>query len=161
MNITDSDLILLGHAGLGMLGSLLAGWVFFEALHARKENAARTRNVALAVAASMAAVWILGGYWYVHLYPADRAVILKGPWPFAHSLFMEVKEHLFFVTLILSFYLPIAARDRLYANAAARRLVMCVALLIALSAWVIEGAGGVIEHGAKLALIQADAKGAR
>ena len=160
MSINSSDLILLGHAGLGMAGSLLAGWVFFEARQASKENAARTRKLALAVAASMAAVWILGGYWYVHSYPADRALILKGPWPFAHSVFMEVKEHLFFMTLILSFYLPIAAWDRLYASAAARKMAMCVALLIALSAIAIEGAGAIIEHGAKLALIQANAKGA-
>lgn len=121
MRITASDWILLGHAGMGMLGGLLAGWVFFEALHASKENASRTRKAAVAVALSMGAVWILGEHWYIHEYPADRA--------------------LFFMTLILSFYLPIAAWDRLYANAAARRMVLCVSLVIVLSALAIEGAG--------------------
>ncbi len=41
--------------------------------------------------------------------------------------FMETKEHLFFVTAILAFLLPIAAREKLDSNAAARRLVLSVA----------------------------------
>ena len=86
---------------------------------------------------------LLGGYWYVHFYPAGRALILKGPWPFAHTLFMETKEHLFFATLILALYLPIAAAEKLYASAAARRMVLCVAALISLSGLAIEGAGAM------------------
>src|SRR5579862_2725471 len=130
MNITGNDVLLLAHATLGVLGTLSAVWVFVEALDAREENAARTRRAAAAVAVFMTAAWIAGGYWYLHFYPAERALILKGPWPLAHSLFMETKEHLFLMTLILSLYLPIAAADKLYANAAARRMVLCVAMLI-------------------------------
>src|SRR5580692_8296573 len=103
MNITNSDLIVLAHAAFGVLGSLAALWVFVEALNAQQENAERTRKAAVAVATFICAAWVLGGYWYVHFYPADKALILKGPWPFAHNLFMETKEHLFFATLILSF----------------------------------------------------------
>ena len=102
MNITSSDAILLAHATFGVLGTLSAVWVFVDALNAREQNARRIRRAALAVAVCMGAAWILGGYWYVHFYPADKALILKGPWPFAHNLFMETKEHLFFLTLILS-----------------------------------------------------------
>ena len=71
-----------------------------------------------------------------------------------HNLFMETKEHLFLATLILSFYLPIAARDRLHANAAARRMVLSVAMLIVLTGLSIEGAGAVIDHGVKVALLR-------
>src|SRR5579872_1510379 len=124
MNVSSSDIILLAHAGFGVLGSLLAVWVFVEALNAREDNAGRIRTASLWVAITMAAAWVLGGYWYVFLYAPEKALILKGPWPFAHNLFMETKEHLFFVTLILAFYLPIAAADKLYANAAARKMVM-------------------------------------
>jgi hypothetical protein len=130
-------------------------WVFVEALNAREENASRIRKAALAAAFCMIATWILGGYWYVHFYPIDKALILKGPWPFAHTLFMETKEHLFFITLILSFYLPIAASDKLYANPVARRMVLCVAMLIVLTGLAIEGSGAVINHGAKVALLHA------
>jgi hypothetical protein len=158
MNISNSDLIVLAHAAFGVLGSLMALWVFVEALNARQENAERTRKAALAVAICMSAAWILGGYWYVHYYPADKALILNGPWPFAHNLFMETKEHLFFATLILSFYLPIAAWEKLYANRTARKMVLSVTMLIVLTGLAIEGAGAVTSHGAKIALARASVK---
>lgn len=157
MNITASDVILLGHATFGMLGILAALWVFVEALNAREENASRIRKGAAAAAIFMCMACICGGYWYLHFYPAEKAILLKGPWPFAHNLFMETKEHLFFATLILSLYLPIAAADKLHANAAARRMVLCVALLIALTGLGIEGAGAVIDHGVKVALLSVHA----
>jgi hypothetical protein len=152
MNITSSDVILLAHSTFGVLGTLSAVWVFVETLNAHEENAGRIRVAALIAALCMTATWIVGGYWYVHFYPADRALILAGPWPLAHTLFMETKEHLFFIPLILSFYLPIAARDKLYENAAARKMVLCVTMLIALSGLAIEGSGAIINHGAKVAL---------
>lgn len=128
-------------------------WVFVEALNAREGNAGRIQKAAIISALCMLVTWILGGYWYVHFYPFDRALILKGPWPFAHTVFMETKEHLFFITLILSLYLSIAARDKLYANAFARKMVLCVAMLIVLSGLAIEGSGAIINHGAKIALL--------
>ena len=88
-------------------------------------------------------------------------MILKGPWPFAHNVFMETKEHLFLMTLILSFYLPIAARDQLPSSAAARRMVLCVAVLIALSGLAMEGSGAVIDHGVKVALLRPSDAGAQ
>jgi hypothetical protein len=153
MNVTSSDVILLAHSTFGVLGTMSAMWVFVEALNAREANAGRIRAVALIAALCMIATWIFGGYWYIHFYPADRATILKGPWPFAHTLFMETKEHLFFIPLILSFYLPIAAGEKLYESANARKMVLCVAMLIVLSGLAIEGAGAVINHGVKVGLL--------
>src|SRR5580692_1641451 len=153
MNITLSDVILLAHSTFGVLGTISAVWVLVEVLNAKENNAGRIRNAAFLVALFMSATWIVGGYWYVHFYPADRALILKGPWPFAHTLFMETKEHLFFIPLILSFYLPIVAGDKLYENANARKMVLCVAMLVVLSGLAIEGAGAIINHGAKVALL--------
>ena len=153
MNITSSDVILLAHSTFGVLGTMAAIWVFVETLNAREGNAGRIRLVAWIAALCMIATWIFGGYWYIHFYPADRAMILKGPWPFAHTLFMETKEHLFFIPLILSFYLPIGAADKLYENANARKMVLCVTMLIVLSGLSIEGAGAVINHGVKVALL--------
>ena len=160
MNITGNDTILLAHAMFGVLGTVLALWVFVETLHAQEQNAQRIQGAALAVAICMSAAWILGGYWYLHFYPVEKALILKGPWPFAHNVFMETKEHLFLMTLILSFYLPIAARDRLHANTAARKMVLCVAMLIVLTGLSIEGAGAIIDHGVKVALLRPQAAGA-
>jgi hypothetical protein len=88
-------------------------------------------------------------------------MILQGPWPFAHNVFMETKEHLFLMTLILSFYLPIAARDKLASSGAARRMVLCVAALIALSGLAVEGSGAVIDHGVKVAFLRPVGAGAQ
>lgn len=148
MNIALNDVILFGHATFGTLGTLAALWVFVEALNAREENASRIRTIATAVAILMCIACILGGYWYLHFYPAEKAIILHGPWPLAHNLFMETKEHLFFATLILALYLPIAAAD-----GAARKMVLSVSLLIVLTGLAIEGAGAIIDHGVKIALL--------
>jgi hypothetical protein len=94
MVVTSSDVILLAHSTFGVLGILSALWVFVETLNAREENAGRIRKAAFIAALCMVVTWVLGGYWYVHFYPLDRALILKGPWPFAHTLFMETKEHI-------------------------------------------------------------------
>jgi hypothetical protein len=160
VNVTASDVILLAHAAFGVLGTVAAVWVFVEALNAREQNAQRTRVAARAVAFFVSGAWILGGYWYLRFYPAERALILKGPWPFAHSVFMETKEHLFLMTLILAFYLPIVVREQLHANPAARKMALCVAMLIVITGLAIEGAGAVIDHGVKAALLRAAAMGA-
>jgi len=160
LNISIRDVTLLGHAAFGVTGCLAALWVFVEALNAKPGNAVRIRAAALMTAVSMAAAWICGGYWYVHFYPAEKVLILDGPWPFAHSLFMEVKEHLFFITAILAFLLPVITRDKLHASAAARKVALSVAALILITGLALEGAGAVIEHGAKVALLRG-ARGVR
>lgn len=154
MHIGISDVLLLAHATFGVAGCLAALWVFVETLSARAANIGRIRTGALVTAACMAAACICGGYWYLHFYPAEKALILNGPWPFAHNLFMETKEHLFFATGILAFLLPIATREKLDTNSAARKLVLSVAALVAITGLAMEGAGAVIDHGVKIALLQ-------
>jgi hypothetical protein len=161
VNISSSDVILLAHAAFGVTGCIAALWVFVEALNARPANAVRLERAAIVAAVCMAAAWICGGYWYVHFYPPEKILILNGPWPFAHNLVMETKEHLFFITAILAFLLPITTRERLYSNSAARKLVLSVAGLIAITGLAVEGAGAIINHGAKVALLQNALKEAR
>jgi len=161
LNISISDVLLLAHAAFGATGCVAAIWVFVEALNAGPANAVRIKTAALVVTVCMAAAWICGGYWYLHFYPAEKALILKGPWPAAHNLFMETKEHLFFVTAILAFLLPITTREKLYSNSVARTLVLSVAGLIAITGLALEGAGAVIDHGVKVALLQNASRGSQ
>ena len=97
--------------------------------------------------------FVLPGYWYVVFYKVDKTIILKGPWPFAHSFFMETKEHLVIMLLLLVTYLPIAASNNLAANQDARRVVLWVAGAIALLALMMEGEGAIIAMGVKVALL--------
>lgn len=148
----SNESILMMHPALGVLAILAAVWVWVEALNASEANRARTRTASLAVAALMWGAYLIGGYWYVNFYGTDRTAILGGPWPFAHSLFMETKEHVFLSLLLLATYLPVAARADLVLNRSARRLVMWSAALVVVLGLGMEGAGAVISMGAKLAL---------
>jgi hypothetical protein len=154
-----SDIILFAHPTFGVLGIIAAVWVFVETLNAGPANLGRLRTVAVLVALFIVLAWILGGYWYVTYYAPEKAIILKGPWPWAHSLVMETKEHLFFIPLILALYLPIAARADLVASRPARVMVLSVAALIALSGLAIEGAGAVINYGVKVAFVHTGVAG--
>ena len=153
MNISASDVLLLGHATFGVAGCLAALWVFVEALNARPGNHRRIRAASFLAAVCMVATWICGGYWYLHFYPQEKALILAGPWPFAHNIFMETKEHLFFIAVLLALLLPIAVRQTVDSNCV-RKLVLSIAGLGCITALAMEGLGAVIDHGVKVALLQ-------
>lgn len=148
-----SEFILLTHVFFGVCCILATLWMFVEVLHAGEGNAARIRLLSRGTAAAMWLAFLAGGYWYVQLYPADKAIILKGPWPFAHSLVMETKEHLVILLLLLATYLPIAAANNLAADKSARKVALWVAGLTVLTALAMEGEGAVIAMGVKVALL--------
>jgi hypothetical protein len=148
-----NDLILFSHATFGVLGMLAALWVFVEAWNASEANQQRIWRASLAVAAFISLAWVLGGYWYVTLYPAEKAIILQGPWPFAHKVVMETKEHLFFIPLLLALYLPLLTRIKLAGHAGCRTVVMTVAAFIVLTCLAMEGGGALVNYGVKVAFI--------
>jgi hypothetical protein len=154
-----SDIILFAHPTFGVLGILAAVWVLVEAMNATDANQRRLYLASLVVTVCILGAWMLGGFWYVNYYYAEKAVILKGPWPWAHNIFMETKEHLFFIPLILALYLPIVAAKNLARNKAARTMVMVVATFIVLNGLAIEGAGAIINYGAKVVFIHSGTKG--
>lgn len=158
--IPFNDLVLFAHPTFGVLAILASVWVFVELLNANAENRSRARTAAVVVTVCMVAAWVLGGYWYVNFYYADKAVILKGPWPWAHNVIMETKEHLFFIPLVLALYLPIVMRDDFVRSLTARYMAMAVAVLIIGSGLAIEGGGALINAGAKVAFIHSGVKGA-
>lgn len=148
-----TEMILMIHVLFGMGCLLTALWVFVDTLNVSEATLTRIRWLSRASAASMWLAFLAGGYWYVFYYPADKAVILKGPWPFAHNFFMETKEHLVIMLLLLVTYLPIAVSNNLAANPHARRLVLWVAGGIVLLALLVEGHGAMITMGVKMGLL--------
>jgi len=146
-------LILLAHPTAGALGILAAVWVFVETLNARETNLTRTRAAAFAVAGLVWAAFVIGGYWYVTAYYADKVRIVTGPWPFAHSFFMETKEHVFLILLLVATFLPIAARANLATSRGARNLVLWSAALVVVLGLAMEGAGALIAMSVKVALL--------
>ena len=147
------EFLLMVHPTTGALAIFCAIWCIVEVLNASEQNRGRTRLAALSSMWLMVATYIAGGYWYVVYYAADKAVILKGAWPFAHTFFMEAKEHAFFITLILSIFLAIIARSEDFVrNRSARVLAVWVALMVILSAFAAEGAGSLVAMGVRIGL---------
>jgi len=147
------EIILMFHVLFGVGCIITAVWLFVDVLHASEAHLGRIRKLSVVLAMFMWLAFLIGGYWYVRLYPADKAIILKGPWPFAHNFFMETKEHLVIMLLLLASFLPIAAANNLAANPAARRLVLWTTAGIALLGLMVEGHGAIIAMGVKVALL--------
>lgn len=148
-----NEIMLMAHVLFGVGCLLAAVWLFVDVLNVREANLPRIRRLSWAAAVFMWVAFVIAGYWYVVFYPADKAIILKGPWPFAHSFFMETKEHLVIMLLLLTTYLPIAAGNNLAANPGARRLVLWLTAGIALLALLVEGHGAIIATGVKMGLL--------
>ena len=141
------------HVLLGVSCMVATVWLFVDVLHASAANQKRITLLSRFIGLAMGLAFLVAGYWYVKLYPADKAIILKGPWPFAHSFFMETMEHLVILLLLLTTYLPIVAANQLAQNKDARKLTLWVAALIVLLALGMEGEGAVIAMGVKVALL--------
>jgi len=147
------EIILLSHVLFGVACVISTVWLFVDVLNANEGNLARIRWMSRAAAVFMWLAFVAGGYWYVADYGADKAIILKGPWPFAHDYFMETKEHFVITLLLVATYLPIAASNNLVVNPGARRLVLSVAGLVAVLALLAEGHGAIIAMGVKVAML--------
>jgi len=155
----DHNVILLIHPALGGIATLAALWVFVDTLTTGEGSLPRIRNVSILCAILIWLTNIVGGYWYVVYYAPEKAVIKAGPWPFAHGFFMETKEHIFLMLLLLATYLPIAASGNLAANKAARKVVLWVAALIVPVSLSMEGSGAIISIAVKIGLFFKQAQG--
>lgn len=148
-----TELLLMTHVLFGIACMLAAAWVFVDVLNVSEANVARVRKASWASAAFMWIAFVVGGYWYVNLYKVDKAIILKGPWPFAHNMVMETKEHLVIMLLLLATYLPIAAADNLVGSKDVRKVVLWASAIVVLLALGMDGEGGIIAMGVKVGLL--------
>ena len=149
-----TEVILMAHVLFGMLCIIAAVWLFVDVLNANEGNQTRIKTMSIAVAVLMWLAYLIGGYWYLVFYAADKAVILKGPWPFAHKFFMEMKEHVVIMLLLLATFLPIAASNNLVINKSARKLMLWVVGLVVLIGVAMDGSGAIIGIGAKVGLMK-------
>jgi hypothetical protein len=147
------NFILMLHATFGLMFIMGSLWIFVEVLNANEGNAVRVRNLSKGVAAMMWLAFLIGGYWYVTSYAPEKALILKGPWPFAHDFFMETKEHVALMILLIATFLPILASNDFLGNKGIRSLMLWVTGLMVVIGVAMEGAGAIISMGAKIAVL--------
>lgn len=145
--------LVLIHVVFGMFGILAALWLYVEALNNTEANQGRIRVASLILAICIWLSYLLGGYYYVNYYASSKAVIVAGPFPWAHSFFMELKEHLFFALLLLATFAPIAVySDNLFTNKKVRNLVLWVAGFTVILGLIMDGSGAMIIMGEKCGL---------
>ena len=155
----DNNVVLLIHPALGGIATLAALWVFVDTLNASEASLWRIKNISILCAVLIWLTYLIGGYWYVVHYAPEKAIIKEGPWPYAHGFFMEVKEHVFLMLLLLATYLPIAASGNLVASKAARKVVLWVSGLIVPISLSMEGSGAIIAIAVKIGLLFKQSQG--
>ena len=107
----NAPILMVSHVGFGLLGTLCALVIFVDLQNLNPKNIHRIKYMSWGVVAGIVLSYVTGGYWYVVHYGADEALIKAGAWPWAHNLVMEVKEHTFFMVLILSALLPLLLKN--------------------------------------------------
>jgi uncharacterized membrane protein len=135
------------HVLFGVLGIILAVALLVYVLNMSEKNIPRIRSLSLYTALSIIVSYVIGGWWYVVYYAHERDVIRAGAWKWAHTFFMEFKEHFFFVLLFLSILLPIIAYRNDLMVPENRRLLVIVTAIIVLIGLAVDGSGAIISRG--------------
>ena len=152
------ELITMPHVVLGVFGILFAVWVAVEAVNSTEANQYRLKLASIGTTLCLWLSYLMGGWWYVVYYGAasnsDRSIILAGPWKWSHSFFMEAKEHIFFMLILLSILLPIVIfRNPVFKEKKIRNLTIVIALTIVVLGLGMEGFGAMISKGVKMSLM--------
>ncbi len=149
--------LLIGiHAGLGELGVFAFLWAFIEFLNPTARRLKRAEIAVLLGVIFFFAAWVVGGYYYIEFYGAGVKPLIKaGPLPWAHSIIMETKEHVFlflpFLSL-LSLGLLRKFRNDLLENNTIRKALLWLLGIIVLIGFAMAGLGYVISTGLRRAL---------
>jgi hypothetical protein len=154
--VVGSKSLVLMHSISGGLTALALSWIIMEMLYLTEGGIVRAKIASYtATFLVTAGCWVVGGYNYLTAYGSQvKPVILAGPEPWAHSIVMEVKEHIFvflpIIIIALSLTLAILDKDALLKDPEARRTVAITAslalfmvLLMFLMGAIISSAGNV------------------
>lgn len=150
---TSLSIALAVHILIGVLGVFLFGGVSLGLLK-KKVSVKMLKVFSLGGLISYLTAWILGGHYYVVYYGSKVKPIIKaGDMPWAHSIVMEAKEHIFLFLPFLAFVSVVSIwslRENLDEMPKFKNAVMLVSLmafiigiLMALAGIIISGAATV------------------
>ena len=132
MSLFGVQVSIMVHVLFGVLGIILAVALLVYTLNISEKNIPKIKSLSLWTALSMITSYVLGGWWYVVYYAHERDIIRSGAWKWAHTFFMEWKEHVFFALLFLSVLLPVIAYRNDLMVPENRKLLLLVTWLIVL-----------------------------
>jgi len=144
------------HAALGEIGSISFLWVFVELLSPTPARAKRARWVSLIGLTFLLLSWIAGGAYYLTQYAiAVKPIINSGPSPWAHSIIMETKEHIFLFLPFIAFFIFVATTNlsqRLTDNKNERIGILMASGLLFLMGMSMAGMGYLISYAFRTSL---------
>ncbi len=148
--------VVLLHSISGGLVALALVWIILELRSPIDRSLSRAR-VASYLAAFFVTVgcWIAGGYNYLTSYGSQvKPVILAGPYPWAHEVVMEAKEHVFvflpIIVLALSITLSVFDRDIFMSDTKFRRALIMIAGLALFMVLLMFLMGAIISNAGKI-----------
>lgn len=141
---------LVMHILFGLLG-VIASYAYLTHVLQAEPNAIVLKRFSLSALVFFLLSWLTGGLYYLNYYgPRVRAVIRGGSFPWAHSIFMEAKEHVFLLLPFLAVALVAVswlAAERTAAQPAVKRALALLAgvttaigVIVTLSGIIISGA---------------------
>ena len=99
--------LLIVHVIIGLIG-VMSSYAVLMGLLQRKVSLGFLKGASWLAVISYIIAWFTGGYYYVVFYgKAVKPVIKAGAYPWAHTFFMETKEHLFLFLPILAIVLVV------------------------------------------------------
>ncbi len=84
------DLVLFAHI---ILGAALVVLSIIILLELKKKKSVLLKPLSALTAGASWLMLVPAGILYINFYPATKTLIKAGAWPWAHSIFMETKEH--------------------------------------------------------------------
>jgi len=147
MSLFGIQVSIMVHVLFGVLGIILAVALLVYILNVNKKNIPKIKSLSLWTAGCMFLSYVSGGWWYVVYYAHEREVIRSGAWKWAHTFFMEWKEHVFFALLFLSILLPIITYRNDIMAPENQKLLFIVTLLIIVIGLAVDGSGAIISRG--------------
>jgi len=129
MTLHTASLIL--HIVLGLSAIAFSYLVLMHLLH-RNLELTFLKRISLAAFLLYLASWLTAGYYYVDFYGKSVKPLVVKSYPWAHSVFMESKEHIFLFLPALSlvaYLIILFAGERLSADATLKRRVVWIAAL--------------------------------
>ncbi len=117
------------HALIGEVAALAFLWVSIELLEPTATRIRRATNASLVGLVATFLCWILGGAYYVfHYNDFVRPVIKAGPYPWAHEIMMEIKQHIFllipFLALMVFLLIRQSSREIILDKTMRRRTII-------------------------------------
>lgn len=144
------------HAISAELGLFAFLWVLVELLNPTETRIRRAQFAVIIGLACLLLAWLLGGFYYVDVYGSEiKPAIKASDAKWAHSIVMEVKEHVFlFLPILASVVAALLYKydKELLRNSDARKSIVLLSGLIFLLGFSIAGMGAIISSGYRFAL---------